>query len=199
MGARLSQRGRDTYQTLAADGGCMTVFARGYVSPAAAAGLHRYVLEERRRMADHPITLIPVDPSFIPDAGRQARGRDRFAEIAPDTDEIEVKVCNKVEFFDCGANFERILCPRCLSQIPFTWWQERMDEDYSDGFKLAKYATPCCNTFHTLHELAYEGTQGFGRFALNARNPKIGKFEDRYQEEFEEILGTRLRVIYPQI
>jgi hypothetical protein len=64
---------------------------------------------------------------------------------------------------------------------------------------LATYATPCCGAICTLHELAYEWSQGFGRFALDAMNPNIGELEDRYKQEFEEILGTKLRVIYQHI
>ncbi len=75
-----------------------------------------------------------------------------------------------------------------------------MDEDYSDdGFKLAAYATPCCGKIGTLNELVYEWPQGFGRFALDAMNANIGKLEDRYKQEFENILGTKLRVIYRHI
>ncbi len=99
-------------------------------------------------MSDNWIRLIPEDPSFIPDAAKQMRARARFAEIAPDADEIEVKVCDKVEFFDCGGNFERILCPSCHSEIAVAWWQDRMNEDYNEGFILARYATPCCNMLH---------------------------------------------------
>lgn len=151
-------------------------------------------------MSDNRIALIPEDPRFIPEATKQSRARDRFAEIAPQANEIEIKVCEKVEFFDCGANFERVLCPSCGSEIPVVWWQDRMDEDYvANGFTLASYATPCCEAQRTLHELVYEWPQGFGRFALDAMNPNIGKLEDRYKQELEEILGTKLRVIYQHI
>src|SRR5215475_6936452 len=95
-------------------------------------------------MSDNWIALIPEDPRFVPDAASQQRARARFAEIAPDADKVSVKVSEKVEFFDCGANFERVYCPACGSEIPFAWWGDRMDEDYCEGFKLANYATPCC-------------------------------------------------------
>jgi hypothetical protein len=64
---------------------------------------------------------------------------------------------------------------------------------------LAEYKTPCCNASMTLHELVYEWPQGLGRFALEVMNPRIGKLDDRYKKEFEEILGTRLRVIYQHL
>jgi hypothetical protein len=150
-------------------------------------------------MSDNWIALIPEDPRIVPDAAKRQRARDRFAEIAPDADEIEIKVSEKVEFFECGANFERVLCPSCSAEIPVDWWQDRMDEDSGDGFKLASYATPCCGNKCTLHELVYEWPQGFGRFALDAMNPNIGELEDKYKREFETILGTKLRVIYQHI
>jgi hypothetical protein len=150
-------------------------------------------------MSDNWIALFPEDPHYVPDRARRDRARDRLAEIAPDADEVEVKVSETVEFFDCGVNFERVLCPACRTELPMSWWQERMDADYGDGFKLAVYATPCCGTRCTLHELVYQWPQGFGRFALDAMNPNIGKLEDQYKAELEDILGTTLRVIYQHI
>lgn len=150
-------------------------------------------------MSDNWIALVPEDPRFVPDAAKQQRARDRFAEIAPEADEIEIKVSENVVFFDCGGNFERICCRSCGAEIPVEWWQERMDEDHDDGFKLAAYATPCCRKKSTLNDLVYEWPQGFGRFALDAMNPNIGELDDKYKQEFEKILGTKLRVIYQHI
>jgi hypothetical protein len=111
-------------------------------------------------MSDNWIVLVPEDPRFVPDVAKQRRACDRFAEIARETDKIEIKVSEMVEFFDCGANFERICCPTCALEIPITWWQDRMDEDYDNGFTLATYATPCCGARCTLHELIYEWPRG---------------------------------------
>jgi hypothetical protein len=149
-------------------------------------------------MSDNWIWLIPENPRFVPDAAKQRRARDRLAEIVPEADEIEM-VSEKVEFFDCGGNFERVCCPSCCSQISVAWWQARMDEDYGDGFRLAKYAVPCCGANVALHELGYEWPQGFGRFALDAMNPNIAELEDEHKRELETIFGTKLRVIYQHI
>ncbi len=150
-------------------------------------------------MSDNWIVLIPEDPSYVPSPVSQERARQRFSEIAPDADEIRIQLEESIAFFDCGGNFERILCPLCHAQISIEWWQDRMDDDYGDGFNLAKYPVPCCGTVHTLHDLVYEWPQGFGRFALDAMNPNLGLLDDRYKREFEEILGTPLRVIYQHI
>jgi hypothetical protein len=149
-------------------------------------------------MSDNWITLIPEDPRHVPEAERQRRARDRFAEFVPEAWEIEIKVSEK-EFFDCGENFDRVRCPACGSEISIDWWKDRLDEDCGDGFRLAFYKTPCCGTKCTLHELEYDWPQGFGRFALDAMNPNIGELADENKRELENILGTKLRVIYQHV
>jgi hypothetical protein len=157
------------------------------------------LLTESCEMSNNWIVFVPTDPHFVPKVTNQQRARIRFAEIAPEADEIEVKVSEKVEFFDCGANFERIGCPSCGAEILVEWWQDRMDEDFGDGFKLEHYATPCCGNGATLNELVYEWPQGFGRFALRAMNPNFRKLADEHKREFEDILGTKLRIIYQHL
>ena len=75
-----------------------------------------------------------------------------------------------------------------------------MDDDYEGGgFKLLPYEVPCCSAPHTLNELIYEWPQGFARFAINAMNPDIGELQKQHVDEFEDLLGTPLRVIYRHI
>ena len=143
-------------------------------------------------MLDDWIILIPENPDGMPDPASQERARARFSEIAPEADEVEVRVENKIDFFHCGGNYERIVCPSCRSEIPNQWWQDTVDQDYDNGFKLARYPTPCCGTEHTLHELTYEWPQGFCRFAFKAMNPNLGLLDEKYKRELEEILGTPL-------
>jgi hypothetical protein len=151
-------------------------------------------------MSDNWIAIIPKDPRHVPDATRLKRARDRFAEIAPDADEIEIKISDQIEFFDCGANLERITCPSCNAEISTEWWQDRMDDDCVDGgFALARYSTPCCGATHSLDQLLYEWPQGFARFAIDAMNPNIDKLSGEHEAEFAEILGMPLRVIYQHI
>lgn len=147
-------------------------------------------------MSDNWITLIPEDPRFVPEAERVERARARFAEIAPDADEIEVEVSDEVRFIDCGGNFECVRCPACRAEIPTEWWGDRMDEEFTGGCKLRDFATPCCGAQRSLNDLVYEWPQGFARFALSAMNPRIGRLDGRHVEEFEDILGTELRAIY---
>lgn len=150
-------------------------------------------------MPERWIMLIPEDPRCIPDEARRQHACARFAEIAPEADAIEITLSENVCFFDCGSHFVRIACPACAVEIPEKWWHERMDEDCAGGgFQLSSYATPCCSTPHTLNALHYEGTQGFAQFAVEVMNPNRPPLDAETLREFEEILGTRLRVIYQQ-
>jgi hypothetical protein len=146
-------------------------------------------------MSDNWITLIPEDPRFVPDTNAQRRARDRFTQIIRNADEVHAEASDDVRFYDCGANFERVLCPSCGSLVSDGWWQDRMSDDDDDGFKLDTYEMPCCRKRHTLHDLKYEWQQGFGRFSLIAMNPGIETVEDKEMNELEEILGTKLRTI----
>lgn len=147
-------------------------------------------------MSDHWIILIPEDPRFVPEADRQRRARDWFAEIAPRAERIEIRRSEKVVFFDCGANLDGIYCPVCRASVTLEWWQTCMDADHEGGFRLAKHPLPCCGTNATLHELNYDWPQGFGCFALEVMNPGIGKLNEKQQQELEAILGTKLRAVY---
>jgi hypothetical protein len=149
-------------------------------------------------MSDNWIILIPEDPRFVPEKKKQSRARDRFKEIAPEADEVKWELHKRIEFFDCGGNFERVLCPSCRAELS-EWWQARVDEDYKDGFALNAYPTPCCGAQFTMHDLHYEWPQGVGRCGLSAMNPGIGRLGDTYKLELEAILGTKLRVIYRRL
>ena len=146
-------------------------------------------------MSDNWIVLIPENPRHVPEKERQDFARIRFQEICPDA-VIEVKVFEEIQFFDCGSNFERIVCPVCASEISMDWWQDLMDKEFDALCPLEKKPTPCCGAMHTLHELRYDWPQGFGRFSLEAMNPNTGLLEDGDKAELEKILGCSLRVIY---
>lgn len=151
-------------------------------------------------MSDNWIALIPEDPHYVPNSEQQRLAIDRFRQIAQDADEISIKLKDSVQFFDCGVNFEKIICPNCCFEVPMDWWQDRMGEDFkNNGFKLSQYTTPCCSAAHTLQELIYEWPQAFGRFAIEAMNPNIGMLDHEDVLEFERLLGTRLRIVYQHI
>jgi hypothetical protein len=151
-------------------------------------------------MSDSCIALIPLDPLFLPQVEAIRAAADRFAAIAPEAGRIEIRSSDHIQFFDCGANLERICCPSCGSELDTEWWQERMDEDCGDeGFQLRDYRMPCCNHESSLNDLRYDWPQGFARFGIDAMNPNIGELTDEQVREVELLLKTPLRVIYQHL
>jgi hypothetical protein len=143
--------------------------------------------------------LIPEDPRHVPDLGRLKQAEAYFRGIAPQSPEVSSGVSEIPRFFDCGESFEGVYCPACTKEIAIEWWEAKMDEDFSDGFALRSYATPCCGATCTMHELDYKSPQGIGRSFVQAMNPNIGKLDEKQISEFERILGCRLRIIYQHI
>lgn len=151
-------------------------------------------------MSDHWITIIPRDPCFVPPADAIARARDFIAEITPAADDISSEISTGVQFRDCGANLERIQCPVCKADISRDWWSEQMEEDSEgDGFDLQPFALPCGHTAGSLNGLDYYFDQGFSRFALNARNPNIDKFDPSHIARLEQLLGCPVKIIYRHV
>jgi hypothetical protein len=150
-------------------------------------------------VSDNWIALIPNDPHFVPSDDRQQRAVARFTQIAPHADEINLVVSDKPRFFDCGTNFERVVCPSCHQELSFDWWVVKTDEDYSAGFPLNEIRLPCCGAMCSLNDLHYEWPQGFARFGIEAMNPNVGMMSDQLKTEFEEIIGQPLRIIYQHI
>ena len=146
-------------------------------------------------MSDHFLVVIPADPKAdLPDTAPALR--DELARIAG-TDEARIKDYGKLQFIDCGENYERIGCPICGKDITIAQWHEWMDEDWhgEEGFHLHSHVTPCCETKLTLNDLVYEWPQGFARWFVGARNPGRGPLTPDEVAALEAVAGLRLRAI----
>lgn len=151
-------------------------------------------------MSDNWIALIPKDPHFVPSEHHGKAAAAYLASIAPESDEIDVRVDNKIQFHDCGGNLESICCPRCNATIDPDWWSDRMSDDFEgDGYQLKLHQTPCCHSWASLAELIYDFDQGFSRFIVEAMNPNIGELSTEQLENFRHLLGTEIRAIYQHI
>lgn len=150
-------------------------------------------------MSDNWITIIPEDPHCVPPKECQMQAQALMGQFAPYAEDVEIKVSGRVEFFDCGCNLERILCPSCRHEIAIEWWQGAMDADCGQGFKLERYKAPCCGAEHALNELVYDWPQGFGRFAIDVMNPGIAQLNEAQKGQLEQVLGTRIQIIYQHL
>ena len=111
-------------------------------------------------MSDTFVALIPVDPTAEVPQNAQAL-RDALARQLG-TEEVRVKDYGKLQFIDCGQNFNAVACPACGTQIALDQWHAWMDQDWhgEDGFHLHRHKTPCCERDVTLNDLTYDMPQG---------------------------------------
>lgn len=152
-------------------------------------------------MSDNSILIVPKTPKHIPSPENAKAALDLLERSMPDADEVKIIQNEHIHFFDCGANLETVTCPHCGAELDFDWWGETMSSDYDDkiGFQLNEYRLPCCSTSASLDELIYAFHQAFGRFALSAENPKIGKMSDDAVRKIEAILDCDVSVVYQHI
>lgn len=149
-------------------------------------------------MSDNWVLFVPKMPEHVPPPGNAKAALELLEELMPDADEIKIIQKEHVQFFDCGANLETVTCPRCSADIDFNWWGETMSSDHDEetGFRLDAYSMPCCSTPVALNELVYEFHQAFGRIALSAMNPNVGKVSDNAVRKIEAALGCDISVVY---
>lgn len=146
-------------------------------------------------MSDSFLVVIPADPlAKLPDTAERVRAL--LAEIAG-TDASRVKDYGKLQFIDCGENFETIRCPACRATIDIPQWHAWMDADWhaDEGFHLHDHTTPCCGKTLTLDALVYEGSQGFARWCISAKAGNRGALKSDEVARLEAIAAMPLRAI----
>ncbi len=147
-------------------------------------------------MSDNFIVIVPRDPTHVPSEDTQIQVAELLWRLAPSADSITADVNAAVQFYDCGGNFERILCPQCTTEISSDWWHECMNADFDGaGFRLGSFDTACCHASIRLHELIYDWPQAFGRCSWTVRNANIGELTEGAKAELEAAVGVPIIVV----
>jgi len=156
---------------------------------------------EVQAMSDDWITIVPKLPEHVPSRDNTMATLELLEKMMPDACEIKIIRNEHVQFFDCGANFETITCPRCNADIDVDWWSETMSSDYDEkaGFQLNEYRLLCCSSFAALNALEYWFHQAFGRVALSAMNSNIWTLSDDMVTKIEATLGCDVSVVYQHL
>ncbi|WP_234334167.1 hypothetical protein [Streptomyces sp. NRRL B-1347] len=110
-------------------------------------------------MSDDKLSVIPSNPHWQPGqdaADRAAAVLTEFATGSGDTGEVEVMWYDTATFVDCGANLDRIECPRCDAPLDIGWWADRMGTHGESGFADLTVTVPCCGAHTSLNVLNYD-------------------------------------------
>jgi hypothetical protein len=147
-------------------------------------------------VSDDFLIVVPRDPTHVPSIESQNRLIEVLRQIAPKADEVTFEAVEQIRLFDAGENLVRVVCPSCDSELEMSWWQDCLDEDFrAQGFRLERYALPCCGARLNLNELAYDWPQAFGRFSAEVRNPNIGELGSGERARLEQALGVPITVV----
>lgn len=146
-------------------------------------------------MSDNILKLIPISPHYVPSTAAIQKVCDLLSEYFPEARGIEYSVTEEVRFIDQGANWKRVLCPVCETELDATWWSQAMDAAYRTGFTDLSVNLPCCNIVSSLNDLQYDWPAGFARFAMEIHSPG-GDLSDDKLKSLEQIVGCGLRRIW---
>jgi hypothetical protein len=147
---------------------------------------------------DHLI-LIPTDPYWQPGRDAADRAAAALAALLPDDrigGAVEVCRCDTVAVVDCGANLERISCPRCGAGIAVGWWAEAVSERADGDFSTLDVTVPCCGARTSLDELAYDWPMGFARFRIEVVEPGRGWLTGPELASVADALGHPVRQVH---
>lgn len=148
-------------------------------------------------MSTNYANIIPLNEKYVPGA----KLIELITNIIEKRNKGNLKVIieknNSVRFYDCGENFEYILCPFCKRELDIKWWQHEMDKAYELWFSKMNLITPCCNKNSSLNELDYSFPQGFAMFAIKIEDyePEKLVIDDTLFSQLRDTSNERWKVV----
>lgn len=111
---------------------------------------------------------------------------------------VEYEINDSIQFYDCGGNFENMMCPLCNNEIDIEWWQEEMGKASEIAFSSLEIITPCCKKESSLNELKYCFPQGFSMFTVKIADYEQNKLliDERLLFELNSISMVDWKVVY---
>ncbi|WP_329378382.1 hypothetical protein [Streptomyces sp. NBC_01716] len=154
-------------------------------------------------MSDNILSVIPTDPHWQPDPGAADRTAAVVAELVPGlTDgfaDVQVSWHDAIMIVDCGANLERIGCPRCAGSVDPNWWTELLEIRGDTGLSTLLAHVPCCGAELSIDTLEYEWPCGFARFEIAIWNPGRDWFTGEELTALTAALGRPVRQVMAHI
>lgn len=143
-------------------------------------------------MSDSHLRLLPTDPTWRPRPEAAERAVTTLEALIPEADHVEMKLYDEIRFIDPGANFERLSCPACRTELAMDWWSERMEQASAGSFRDRDVTTPCCGIRTSLDDLLYDWPAGFARAELSVLNPGRSSLDEAELARVADALGQQL-------
>ena len=149
-------------------------------------------------MSDTILRYVPADPYWQPTQEAAQYAVSLLETIAPGADEVTSTFEDEVRFYDPGENWSGVECSACGADAQ-EWWGDAVDTAFGDGFKDLQREAPCCGNTISLNDLRYIWPAAFGRFALEAHNPKIADTTEDHDRRIGVCVGIPLRKIWVRV
>jgi hypothetical protein len=143
-------------------------------------------------MSENWIWLIPNDPHYVPPEETHDRAKALLEEFGPESEEINLEVYDKPEFFHPGENGEGVYCPLCGEDLE-EWLDDWLENAKESDWVNPQAQMPCCQEVISLYNLDFSRKAGFTRFLLEAMSPDVLLSEQL--AELEALLGCELNQI----
>ncbi len=153
-------------------------------------------LKPENSVYGEPTSFIPSNSTVVIDR-KMAYLITEYLKVEFPQKEIEFLLNNEMIFVDCGANFEKVICPFCESQLEMEYWQKCMDSAYETNFEDLSFKTNCCDKTTDLDSLQYIGNSGFAKSIISVYSADLEKDdESRVLENLKDLSDIEFKVIY---
>lgn len=151
---------------------------------------------ESSTYSGNQLKIIPTEPNYEPSTEQQKEAI-RYLASKFSKNELRSILTNKIEFIDCGENFESVSCNHCEQTIEIENWQEAMDKAYQTSFSDLTFLPPCCHKRTSLNDLEYDMPSGFSKYVIELIDPEIKDNQKTdLTKNLKEIIGQDIELIW---
>lgn len=149
-------------------------------------------------MSDHLLRYVPAAPFWQPSPEDAERAAALLRSVLPEADAITASFEERIVLYDPGANWSGVACHACGADAE-PWFAEAVEAVLAAGSDSLDVAAPCCGTRLSLNDLRFDWPAGFGRFALEARNPNVRDTTAEQDGRVAACLGAPVRKIWARM
>jgi len=144
------------------------------------------------------IRIIPQNPELELQKEISASLIEYLSKEFPNK-EIIIQIDSTISFVDCGQGFEKVICPKCNSEISMDYWNESMDKASKGNFKDLTIKTICCQTLTDLNSLKYQADCGFAKSIITVIDPNSKINDSKLMLDLKKKFGIDFKIIYTHI
>jgi hypothetical protein len=151
-------------------------------------------------MTDDYLQFIPTDPKRRPKAKASDRAVELLTAFLPQAEDVSAERFETTQIFHPCENWAGVACPHCAAsdEALEDWWMDAVRDAGDQDFANLALTMPCCAAASSLDALTYAAPTAFGRYLLQAQNPKADITPEQ-EAELAEALGMPVRRVWMKV